>query len=134
MGEHLSKGLLRPAPVRELLVDLKDLCELTIDLAYSSYLFHSPDLAQEVLELEEHAGDLLLGLEVSLMLAARSPEDATALVPISRAANAPYHELGDVGRSIYYPPYCVGSPGYGHEGRGVLRAPRSEHEAYLKAQ
>ena len=88
MGEHSNKHIFRPVPVRELLVDLKDLCELTIDLAYSSYLFHSPDLAQEVLELEEHAGDLLLSLEVSLMLAARSPEDAVALVPISRAANA----------------------------------------------
>jgi len=88
LGEHLNKGLFRPAPVRELLADLKDLCELTIDLAYSSYLFHSPGLAQEVLELEEHAGDLLLGLEVSLMLAARSPEDAMTLVPVSRAANA----------------------------------------------
>ncbi|HDI00960.1 MAG TPA: potassium channel protein, partial [Candidatus Bathyarchaeota archaeon] len=75
--------MLRPAPVRELLVDLKDLCELAIDLAYSAYLFHSPDLAQEVLEIEEHAGDLLLNLEMALMLAARRPEDAIALVPIS---------------------------------------------------
>ena len=79
---------MRPAPVREILVDLKDLCELAIDLAYSAYLFHSPDLAQEVLEIEEHAGDLLLNLEMALMLAARRPEDAMALVPVSRVGSS----------------------------------------------
>ena len=88
MGQHRGKLSFRPAPVRELLVDLKDLCELAIDLAYSSYLFHSPDLAREVLELEEHVDDMLLGLEVSLMLAARSPDDALALAPISRVASS----------------------------------------------
>ena len=88
MGQGKAKLSFRPTPVRELLVDLKDLCDLAVDLAYSSYLFHSPDLAKEVLELEEHAEDLLLNLEVSLMLAARAPDDALALVSISRVASS----------------------------------------------
>ncbi|RLI08734.1 potassium channel protein [Candidatus Bathyarchaeota archaeon] len=88
LGQDRGRPPFRPAPVRELLVDLKDLSELAIDLAYSSYLFHSPDLAREVLELEEHVEDLLLSLEVSLMLAARSPDRALALAPISRVASS----------------------------------------------
>jgi len=88
LGQGGSKLSLRPAPVRDILVDLKDLCELAIDLAYSSYLFHAPDLAREVLKIEEHAEDMLLSLEMGLMLAARSPEDALALVPISRVASS----------------------------------------------
>jgi len=88
LGQGKAKLTFRPTPVRELLVDLKDLCDLAVDLAYSSYLFHSTDLAKEVLELEEHAEDLLLNLEVSLMLAARAPDDALALVPISRVASS----------------------------------------------
>ncbi len=88
MGQSKGKLSFRPAPVRSILVDLKDLCELAIDLAYSAYLFHSPDLAREVLEIEEHVDDMLLGLEMGLMLAARSPDDALALVPISRVASS----------------------------------------------
>ena len=44
----------RPASVRELLTEMKDLSEIMIDLAYSAALFNSPELAQEVLERETY--------------------------------------------------------------------------------
>ena len=39
----------RPIPVRTLLVEMKDLSELMLDLAYSSALFHNAELAKDLL-------------------------------------------------------------------------------------
>ena len=49
----LEKIKYKPVSVRDLLVEMKDLSELMIDLAYSAALFHSRGLAEEVLELEK---------------------------------------------------------------------------------
>jgi uncharacterized protein with PhoU and TrkA domain len=40
------------------LVELKDTSELMMDLAYSSLLLNSHELAEEVQELEEHIDEL----------------------------------------------------------------------------
>ncbi|MGA3111317.1 MAG: PhoU domain-containing protein [Candidatus Bathyarchaeia archaeon] len=42
----------KPIPVRELLLEMKNLSELMIDLAYSSALYNDKDLAEDVLALE----------------------------------------------------------------------------------
>lgn len=75
-------------PVRNLLIKMKDISELMIDLAYSAALFHSRELAEEVLELEKRVDTLAYILEMNAMLAARDAEDAETLVGVYTVAAA----------------------------------------------
>jgi len=89
MPRHFEKIAYKPIPVRELLVEMKNLSELMIDLAYSAALFNDKELAEDVLALEEHIDTLgyLLGIEI--MIAARGdPRDAQALIGVSTVAAA----------------------------------------------
>jgi len=87
MGK-LDKIQYRPIPVRDLLVEMKDMSELMIDLAYSSALFNSRELAEEVLELEKCVDSLAYLLDMSAMIAVRNPSDAESLVGVSVVASA----------------------------------------------
>lgn len=78
---------------------MKDLSEIMIDLAYSSALFHSEDLAEEVLELEERVDYLTYILNMNIMLAARDAEDAEQLVGIATVASAT-NEISDAAADI----------------------------------
>lgn len=78
----------KPIPVRDLLVEIKDLSELMIDLAYSAALFNSKALAEEVLELEKHVDTLAYLLDMNVMIAVRDAEDAERLVGVSAVASA----------------------------------------------
>jgi uncharacterized protein with PhoU and TrkA domain len=71
-----------PASVKELLAEMKDTAELLIDLSYSAVLLGSSEVAEEVLVLEERMDVLQLRARMSLLLAARNPEDAEALAPV----------------------------------------------------
>jgi uncharacterized protein with PhoU and TrkA domain len=71
-----------PVSVVEVLAEMKDTAELLIDLSYSSVLLGSPEVAEEVLELEEQMDLLELRARMSLLLAARNPEDAERLAPV----------------------------------------------------
>lgn len=77
---EMEKIEYKPISIRELLVEMKDLSELMIDLAYSAALFNSRELAEDVLDLEEHVDTLAYLLNMNLMLAARDAEDAEALL------------------------------------------------------
>ncbi len=85
---HLSPAM--GESVRELLSDLKDLCEHIVDLAYSAVIFDSRDMAEEVKRLEEEADDIAHKLKIKAMLAARSIEDAEQLSNLLRIADASY--------------------------------------------
>ena len=79
----------KPIPVRELLVEMKNLSELMIDLAYSSALFNDKELAEDVLALEEHIDTLEYLLGIEIMIAARGDlKDAQALIGVSTVAAA----------------------------------------------
>ena len=71
-----------PVSVVERLGEMKDIAELLIDLSYSSVLFDSRALAEEVLELESEMDVLQLQARMSLVMAGRSPEEAEQLAPI----------------------------------------------------
>lgn len=71
-----------PTSVKDLLVEMKDTAELLIDLSYSAVLHQSPDVAREVLELENRMDVLELRARMSLMLAARNPNEAEQLAPV----------------------------------------------------
>jgi len=87
MGK-LEKIEYKPVPVRALLIEMKDLSELMIDLAYSAALFNSQPLAEEVIELEKRVDTLAYLLNMSAMIAARDAEDAESLVGVSVVAAA----------------------------------------------
>ncbi|WP_411965332.1 potassium channel family protein [Haloferax sp. YSMS24] len=71
-----------PVSVKAVLAEMKDTAELLIDLSYSSVLHGNEELAAEVLDLEERMDILQLQARMSLMMAARSPEDAEELAPV----------------------------------------------------
>jgi uncharacterized protein with PhoU and TrkA domain len=84
----LEKIEYKPRSVREILVEMKDLSELMIDLAYSAALFHDKELAEEVVRLENRVDALAYLLDMNAMVAARSADDAEALVGVSAVASA----------------------------------------------
>jgi len=78
----------RPVPVRDLLIEMKNLSELMIDLAYSAALFDDKELAEDVLELENRVDTLAYLLEMEIMIAARDARDAEILTGVSEVAAA----------------------------------------------
>jgi uncharacterized protein with PhoU and TrkA domain len=83
---HFEKIKYQPIPVRELLLEMKNLSELMIDLAYSAALYNDKDLAEDVLTLERRVDNLAYLLEMEIMVAARDPKDAEEMIGISKVA------------------------------------------------
>ncbi len=93
----------RPTSVRELLREIKDLSEFMVDLAYSSVLFDSEELAKEVLVLEENIAKLRHELCMHTILAGDTPEDAEALAAIlevSEAASEIARSASDIAKIV----------------------------------
>jgi uncharacterized protein with PhoU and TrkA domain len=86
--EGLEKIEYKPISVRDLLVEMKDLSELMIDLAYSAALFNHYELAKEVLKLEKRVDNLAYLLDMNAMIAARDAEDAESLAGVAKVAAA----------------------------------------------
>ena len=78
----------KPIPVSELLLELKNLSELMIDLAYSAALFNDRELAEDVLELETRIDNITYLLDIEIMIAARDAKDAETLIGVSTVAAA----------------------------------------------
>jgi uncharacterized protein with PhoU and TrkA domain len=85
---HFEKIEYKPIPVRELLLEMKNLSELMIDLAYSAALFNDKELAEDILELEARVDTLAYLLDMEIMVAARDAKDAEALIGVSTVAAA----------------------------------------------
>jgi uncharacterized protein with PhoU and TrkA domain len=79
----------KPVPVRDILLEMKNLSELIIDLAYSAALFNDKELAEIVLALESRIDTLAYLLDIEVMVASRGdPKDAEALIGVSKVASA----------------------------------------------
>jgi uncharacterized protein with PhoU and TrkA domain len=78
----------KPIPVSDLLVEMKNLSELMIDLAYSAALFNDKELAEDVIELERRIDTLAYLLDMEIMIAARDAKDAEILIGVSTVAAA----------------------------------------------
>jgi uncharacterized protein with PhoU and TrkA domain len=78
----------KPIPVSDLLVEMKNLSELMIDLAYSAALFNDKELAEDVMELESRIDTLTYLLDMEIMIATRDAEDAETLIGVSTVAAA----------------------------------------------
>jgi len=92
-----------PTSVKDLLVEMKDTAELLIDLSYSAVLHNSPTVAQEVVELEHRMDALQMQARMSLMLAARNPNEAETLAPVLgvvAAADKIADAAGDIAKIV----------------------------------
>jgi len=85
---RIEKVEYKPVSVRDLLIEMKDLSELMIDLSYSAALFDSPELAEEVMEMERRMDTLAYLLNINAMIAARDAKDAESLVGVTMVATA----------------------------------------------
>lgn len=77
-----------PRSVRDILIEMKNISEKIVDLAFSSIMFNSEDIAREVLRLEERVDDLLSKLRMKVLMAAETVEDAEKLLPILSVATS----------------------------------------------
>jgi len=68
----------------DMLVELKDTSELMMDLAYSSILFNSRELAQEVQILEEHMDNLHTEFELLVLTRCIQPEESKHFLGLIR--------------------------------------------------
>jgi len=66
------------------LAELKDTSELMLDLAYSSIILNSSELAREVQELEEHIDDLHTRFELLVLSSGFSPEESRDFLGLIR--------------------------------------------------
>ncbi|MFB6107188.1 MAG: potassium channel family protein [Halobacteriaceae archaeon] len=92
-----------PVSVKAVLVEMKDTAELLVDLAYSAVLFGSDEVAEEVLALEERMDVLQLQARMSLLMAARNPEEAEQLAPVLGVVGATEkisNAAGDVAKVV----------------------------------
>ncbi|WP_380678966.1 potassium channel family protein [Salinigranum sp. GCM10025319] len=92
-----------PVSVKAVLAEMKDTAELLIDLSYSAVLLGSDEIAREVLVLEERMDILQLQARMSLLMAARSPEDAEELAPVLGvvgAAEKISNAAGDIAKIV----------------------------------
>ncbi|MDB9300807.1 TrkA C-terminal domain-containing protein [Halorubrum ezzemoulense] len=92
-----------PTSVKDLLVEMKDTAELLIDLSYSAVLHASPTVAHEVVELEHRMDVLQMRARMSLMLAARNPNEAETLAPVLgviAAADKVADAAGDIAKIV----------------------------------
>jgi len=81
---RISKIKYKAVPVRETLIEMKDISEMMIDLAYSAAIMDNKSLAEEVTQLEKRMDDLVYLLNMNLMLSARDGRDAETLAGVQR--------------------------------------------------
>jgi len=74
--------------LKDMLVEMKDISESIVDLAYSALLTNSKALADVVVELEDDMDKLKYEIEIKAMLASRNTDDARDLTGILHVAQA----------------------------------------------
>jgi uncharacterized protein with PhoU and TrkA domain len=82
--DRVKRTKYKAVPVRETLVEMKDISEIMIDLAYSAAIMDNKPLAEEVMYLEKRMDDLVYILNMNLMLSARNWRDAETLAAVQR--------------------------------------------------
>jgi uncharacterized protein with PhoU and TrkA domain len=87
MGKLLQKVMKHEKGVKDLLIEMKDLSELAIDLAYSSLLFNSTEIANEVVEIEKQIDEKRLEIEARSLLACAGPDSLEPLIGAMRVAS-----------------------------------------------
>ncbi|AEK73988.1 phosphate transport system regulator [Thermococcus sp. 4557] len=68
--------------IRNCLIEMKDLSSLMVDLAFSSVMYKSEDIAEEVYLLEERMDELTLKVKKLALRLAKSEEDPEKLLSV----------------------------------------------------
>jgi uncharacterized protein with PhoU and TrkA domain len=74
--------------VKDILIEMKNLSELMVDLAYSAILFNDKEVAEEVLKLENKINGFNYEIKVQSLIAAHSLDDAEKLTSLLEIAEA----------------------------------------------
>ncbi len=77
-----------PKNIKDILIEMKNMSELMVDLAYSALLFNSKDAAEEVIKLENKVNRLNYQIKKESLLAARTVEDAEKLTALLEVGDA----------------------------------------------
>ncbi|MBS1263234.1 MAG: hypothetical protein MAG715_00407 [Methanonatronarchaeales archaeon] len=99
----LGKVEYEPRSLKELLTEMKDTSELMLDLAYSAILFNSPEIAEEVWELEGEIDELIYHVRMAAMLGVRNIDDAESMsgvLQIAEAAEKVTNAAGDIAKIL----------------------------------
>lgn len=77
-----------PRNLKEMLSDAKDTSELMVDLAYAALYYNAPDIADELVRLEEHLNELTFDMRALCLVAARSHRDAEQMAGVLQVVGA----------------------------------------------
>ncbi|RLI90363.1 MAG: potassium channel protein [Candidatus Altiarchaeales archaeon] len=88
VDEIVERAVSHGRSVKDVLIEMKNTSELMVDLAYSSLLTNSREIAEEVQRLEKVMDDLQYEIEALLLLSARNVEEAADLAGILHVALA----------------------------------------------
>jgi uncharacterized protein with PhoU and TrkA domain len=93
----------QPINLKDVLIEMKDISELMVDLAYSAVLFESNAIAEEVIELEERMNDLVYLARITSMMSVRRLEDAepmSGLLQLAEASERISNQAADIAKNI----------------------------------
>lgn len=88
MELEMIEDLIKKSDVVELLSEMKDLTQLSMDLVYCVLLYGDEELADEIERIEERLDVLSIALKSKVALAIRSLEDVRQLLPIMELAES----------------------------------------------
>ena len=83
-----SEGLSELERAVDILIEMKNLSEVAVGLAYSALLYYDAGLAREVVAIEDEMDEMRYRLERWVLLAARRVEDASRLRGVLHLATA----------------------------------------------
>ncbi|USH00588.1 potassium channel family protein [Thermococcus argininiproducens] len=86
--EEFEEFEYQPKSVKEIFIEMKNIVELMVDLAYTAILFGDKEIAEEVLDLEERMDLLNYHLMTHAVLAARNPKEAEQITSVLQMANS----------------------------------------------
>ncbi|EHQ35943.1 potassium channel family protein [Methanoplanus limicola] len=93
----------QPVSFKDVLIEMKDIAELMVDLAYSAILFESKEIAREVLNLEESMNQLVYQARIQSILGARRIEEAesmSGMLQVAESAEIISNSASDIATKI----------------------------------
>ena len=93
----------QPVNFKDVLIEMKDISELAVDLAYSAVLYESSAIADEVIDLEERMNDLVYQARITSMMSVRRLDEAEAmsgLLQLAEASERISNNAADIAKNI----------------------------------
>lgn len=92
-----------PRNLKDTLIEMKDISELMVDLAYSAMIYDDEDIAEEVLYLEEKMNILDYQTKITAMLSARRIEEAeemSGVLQVADSSESIANAAGDIAKIV----------------------------------